>query len=144
MTLVLMVDDDPLIADVVRAALKPLGYTVGVVSDGRAVLEIVEFKRPALVILDCAMPLMPGIEVLRRIRTSRTASSVPVLMLTARSSAADREIGMRAGASFYMKKPFDADQLAAVVDDLVRENASTSGHRAARSGYTRHEDRVNP
>ena len=133
MTLVLMIDDDPLIADVVRAALKPLGYTVGVVSDGRAVLEIVEFKRPALVILDCAMPLMPGIEVLRRIRTSRTASSVPVLMLTARSSA-DREIGMRAGASFYMKKPFDADQLAAVVDDLVRENASTSGHRAARSG----------
>ena len=121
MTLVLLVDDDPLIADIVDAGLRQAGYTVGVLSDGRGVLDVVEFKKPALVILDCAMPLMPGIEVLHRIRSSKACFGLPILMLTARGSPADRDIAMRAGATSYMHKPFKIDQLVMRIDRMIEE-----------------------
>lgn len=131
--LVLLIDDDPLIADVVTALLNNAGYIVGCLDDGHRALEVIEFKRPAAVLLDCAMPLLPGVEVLRRVRASRTCFDVPVLMLTARASATDREIALRAGASDYMAKPFDPDQLAATVDALVADSRSPRGMIAARA-----------
>ena len=121
MTLVLLIDDDPLIADIVSTSLGNGGYTVGILSNGRSALEVVEFKRPALVILDCAMPHVPGIEVLRQIRASRTCFSVPILMLTGRDRPSDRDIAMRAGATSYMSKPFEVDRLVLRVDDLIVE-----------------------
>lgn len=126
-TLVLLVDDDPLIADVVTAALGQAGYTVGCLTDGRRAVQVVEFKRPALVMLDCAMPFVPGVEVLRGIRSSRTCFHVPVLMLTSRANPTDREIALRAGATDYMAKPFDPDQLAATVDALIVDSRSRWG-----------------
>ena len=122
MTLVLLIDDDPLIADVVTVSLGEAGYTVGCLTDGQRAVEVIELKSPALVLLDCAMPLVPGIEVLRRIRSSRTCFSVPVLMLTARGSLTDRDIALRVGATGYMTKPFDLDELAATVDAMINFN----------------------
>jgi DNA-binding response OmpR family regulator len=119
MTLVLLIDDDPLIADIVTVSLGEAGYTVGCLTDGQRAVEVIELKRPALVLLDCAMPLVPGIEVLRRIRSSQTCCSVPVLMLTARGSLTDRDIALRVGATDYMTKPFDLDELAATVDAMI-------------------------
>ncbi len=121
MTLVLLVDDDPLIADIVSNGLSNAGYIVGMLNDGRSALEVVEFKRPALVLLDCAMPFVPGIEVLRQLRASRTCSNVPVLMLTGRGKSSDRDIAMRAGATSYMSKPFDVKQLIMKVDEMIFE-----------------------
>lgn len=126
MTLVLLIDDDPLFADVVVATLGADDLTVGVLSDGRRAVEIIELKRPALVLLDCAMPLIPGIEVLRRIRCSYCYCDVPVMMLTARASRADQEIAMRSGATSYMTKPFDGDELSVAVHLLIND------HRARR------------
>lgn len=122
MTFILLIDDDPLIADVVTASLGSAGYTVGCLSDGRRAVEVIELKRPGLILLDCAMPFVPGVEVLRRIRTSRNCFDVPVLMLTARSSLTDKAIAMRAGATDYMAKPLDLDKLAATVGIMVRGN----------------------
>ncbi|HYN45183.1 MAG TPA: response regulator, partial [Allosphingosinicella sp.] len=82
--------------------------------------DIVEFKRPDLVILDCNMPEIGGIEALRQIRLLRIAYATPVLMLTARRGESDEEIAMRAGASDYLRKPFDPDQLVSRVEDLLR------------------------
>lgn len=122
MSLVLLFDDDPLVCDIVRAALEAKGYVVGVRPDAQDIVRIVESKRPALVILDCVMPGIPGMEALRRLRASKTYFDVPVLMLTARISRGDEEIALRAGASDYLRKPFDADQLAATVDCLTRQS----------------------
>ena len=121
MTLVLLVDDDPLVADIVSTGLGNAGYVVGILYDGRGALDVVEFKRPALVLLDCAMPFVPGIEVLRQIRASHTCSTVPVLMLTGRKRSSDREIAMQSGATSYMSKPFDVEQLILKVDEMILE-----------------------
>ncbi|HEU4704218.1 MAG TPA: response regulator, partial [Sphingomicrobium sp.] len=73
----------------------------------------------ALVVLDCAMPTMSGVEVLRQIRASPTCFDTPVLMLTGRRSEADEEIAIRAGANDYMRKPFAVDELVSRVEDLL-------------------------
>lgn len=122
MALILLVDDDPLIADIVTMTLQAEGHTVGVLEDGRRALEVVEAKRPALVLLDCAMPFMPGIEVLRQIRVSKIGFSIPVLMLTARSNPSDRDIAMRGGASGYLCKPFAPEHLVARVEKLIQDS----------------------
>lgn len=119
MTLVLLVDDDLLVADIVRASLELHGYVVGVVNDGVGVLDIVEFKRPSLVILDCMMPKKPGMEVLREIRASRSCYATPVLMLTARSSSRDESIAIGAGATEYLRKPVDRDKLIVTVEAMI-------------------------
>ncbi len=123
MARILLADDDPFIADVVRATLSTHGHVVGVVASGEDALRVVETKRPNLVILDCAMPGMGGIEALRRIRASGTGFDTPVLMLTARTGSRDEEIAVRAGASDYLRKPFDPTELIVVVERLLRKSA---------------------
>jgi len=120
MALILIADDDELIIDLVRAALGARGHIVGAVDDGMPVAAIVAFKRPALVILDCNMPELPGIEALRQIRLLPEGHGTPVLMLTARCGSFDEAIAMRAGANDYLRKPFDSDQLVSRVETLLR------------------------
>jgi DNA-binding response OmpR family regulator len=123
MALILIADDDELVVEAVRAALGSRGHIVGGLSDGAPVKAVVELKRPDLVILDCSMPELPGIEALRQIRASATCYATPVLMLTGRRSKADEEIAMRAGADDYLRKPFDPDQLVVRVESLLGTNA---------------------
>lgn len=123
MTMILVADDDQLVGDVVRHALEPLGHVVGTVDNGADAVRVAELKRPELIILDCSMPGLSGVEALRRIRSSRALFSTPVLMLTARASAHDEEIAMRAGASDYLRKPFDPDELLVLVDRLLTKSA---------------------
>lgn len=136
MPLILLIDDDPLIADLVRTRLGNAGYTVGVLNDGRVALEVIEFKRPALVLLDCAMPFVPGIEVLRQVRSSRVCFGVPVLMLTARGQSADRDIAMRAGASGYMCKPLNLELLTFKIEEMIGDRRQ-SAPPAQRYGQVR-------
>ncbi|MBA3730390.1 MAG: response regulator [Sphingomonas sp.] len=124
MALVLLFDDDALVVDLVRAALEARGYFVGTLPDARGIVDIVEAKRPALVILDCMMPGLPGVDALRQLRASRSCFSVPVLMLTARDSVRDEQIALRAGANEYLRKPFDATLLADTVDGLTSKSLS--------------------
>jgi DNA-binding response OmpR family regulator len=119
MALILIADDDELVVDVVRAALGARGHIVGAVDDGMPVAGIVEFKRPKLVILDCNMPELSGIEALRQIRALPNAYATPVLMLTACRGEFDEQIAIRAGANNYLRKPFDPDQLVSRVETLL-------------------------
>jgi len=123
MALILLADDDEMVREVVRAALATRGHVVGLVDNGADAVRVVELKKPALVILDCSMPELPGVEVLRQIRISRTVYRTPVLMLTARRSTMDEEIAMRAGANDYLRKPFDPDELIARVESLLAKKA---------------------
>jgi DNA-binding response OmpR family regulator len=133
MALILIADDDELVIELVRAALGAHGHIVGAVDDGTPVANIVEFKRPALVILDCNMPELSGIEALREIRVLPIAHATPVLMLTARCGHFDEEIAIRAGANDYLRKPFDPDQLVSRVETLLRRAELHNQHVAERS-----------
>ncbi|QAY79994.1 response regulator transcription factor [Sphingosinicella sp. BN140058] len=119
---IIIVDDDPLIVDIVCECLGKRGHIVGGMPAGEKACGIIEFKQPDLVILDCVLPGKSGIEVLREIRSSRVACTIPVLMLTGRQGEADELIAARAGADDYLRKPFDPDQLVAHVEVLLEAN----------------------
>jgi DNA-binding response OmpR family regulator len=123
MALILIVDDDELIVEMVAEALRPLGHTVGTLDDGLHVIDVVHLNHPALVILDCSMPMLSGIDALRQIRSSESCFNTPVMMLTARRSAADELIAIRAGANDYMRKPFELAKLVARTDTLLLKAA---------------------
>lgn len=124
MALILVVDDDIILLEIVAEALRARGHVVGTQTDGMHVANIVAFKRPSLVILDCSMPLVSGIDALRQIRISSVGFDTPVLMLTGRRSAADEEIAIRAGATDYIRKPFDPTELVMRGEHLILEAES--------------------
>ncbi|MBV8713429.1 MAG: response regulator transcription factor [Chloroflexi bacterium] len=116
---VLVVDDDEKIAAALRRALIYEGYTVTVAGDGHAALARLRDETPDLVILDLMLPGVDGIEVCRRLRAD-DANGVPVLMLTARDTTADRVTGLDIGADDYLAKPFAYEELLARVRALLR------------------------
>lgn len=119
--LILVADDEPLIIELICEALEPLDCMIETLSDGLEVIETALLKRPDLVILDCSMPGLSGVDALRQIRASDECFSTPVLMLTGRRSAADRAIAERAGASHYMCKPFSQADLLARVELILAD-----------------------
>ena len=130
MARIIIVDDDEMVVEVARAALEARGHIVGSLSDGVRVRDVVQAKQPDLVILDCAMPELSGLDALRQIRASQRGYGTPVLMLTSRRGDADEEIAIRAGADDYLRKPFCPDQLVAWVETLLarpRPSASAPG-----------------
>jgi DNA-binding response OmpR family regulator len=122
MARIVIADDDELIVEVIRGALESGGHVVGALPDGEHVGEVIDFKRPQLVILDCAMPGKSGIDALRDIRSSPVAYDTPVLMLTALIDSKDEAIAMRAGANEYLRKPFDSDELLGIVDVMLAKS----------------------
>jgi DNA-binding response OmpR family regulator len=122
MALILVADDDAMVCDVVRHTLSAQGHVVGSVCNGAEAIRVVEAKQPALVILDCSMPVLGGVDALRRIKTSGASCRTPVLMLTARRSGGDEEIALRAGADDYLRKPFDPADLLVRVQSLLSKN----------------------
>ncbi len=114
---ILVVDDDEMIAASVRRALVYEGYAVVVAHDGAEALRAARNHQPDLMILDVMMPEVDGIEVCRRIRED---GDVPVLMLTARDTVADRVLGLDSGADDYLVKPFAYEELLARVRSLLR------------------------
>lgn len=137
MPLVIIADDDDLVVDIVRTALEARGHVVGGLDDGKPVRNVVELKRPDVVILDCSMQVS-GIVALREIRASTKAAATPVLMLTARCGAADEGIAWSAGADDYLRKPFDVDELVARVEALMEKGGAIrptpSGERRSGAG----------
>lgn len=121
MALILVADDDVILLEMVADALRARGYLVGTLDDGVRVAEVVTLKRPSLVILDCSMPSLSGLDALRRIRASATCFETPVLMLTGRRSDADEQIAMRAGANGYLRKPFEIADLVECAEQLMLE-----------------------
>ncbi len=116
---ILVVEDDRRIRDLLRRGLIFEGYTVDTAEDGEGGLHIARENPPDAVILDLMLPGIDGLEVCRRLRS---ASNVPILMLTARDSVADRVTGLDAGADDYMVKPFAFDELLARIRALFRRH----------------------
>lgn len=121
---ILVVDDDPEIVSLIKRALVYEGYTVDTAGDGSEALSKALDREPDLVILDIMMPGIDGIEVSRRLRE---AGEVPILMLTAKGTVADRVTGLDAGADDYLVKPFSIDELNARVRALLRRAKPSEG-----------------
>jgi DNA-binding response OmpR family regulator len=121
---ILVVEDEPTIAQAVAARLGAEGFEVRVVADGPAAVEGFRAYVPDLVVLDLMLPGLDGLEVCRRIQAERPA---PVLMLTARDDETDLLVGLAVGADDYLTKPFSMRELTARVRALLRrvEHAAT-------------------
>jgi DNA-binding response OmpR family regulator len=114
---VLVVDDEPKIRDLARRYLEADGFEVTEAADGTAALAAVADTPPDMIVLDIMMPVLNGLDVLRRIRAT---SNVPVLLLTARDDEIDKVIGLTAGADDYVTKPFGGRELAARIHAILR------------------------
>ena len=121
---VLVVDDDPGVRDSLRRSLAFNGYEVELAEDGQRALTAIALRRPEAVILDVMMPGLDGLETCRRLRAA--GEDIPVLMLTARESIADRVSGLDAGADDYLVKPLALDELLARLRALLRRTLGGS------------------
>ena len=125
---IVVVEDDPHIADLVDLYLREAGYRVTLVSDGERALQQIRARQPRLVVLDVGLPGdKDGIAVCRELRRS---SNVPVLMLTARDAELDRVLGFEVGADDYVTKPFSPRELVARVKAILRRAAPGGGATA--------------
>lgn len=127
---VLVVEDDPVLADVLRRYVASAGYAVEVAGDGPAAVEAHRRVAPDLVVLDLMLPGFDGLEVCRRIRQE---APTPVIMLTARGEESDRIAGLELGADDYIAKPFSPREVLLRIDAVLRR-AAASGSPAAHRG----------
>ena len=119
---ILVVDDDRAVRDSLRRSLAFNGYDVDLATDGLDALTKITASRPDAVVLDVMMPRVGGLEACRRLRAD--GDDVPILVLTARDSVADRVAGLDAGADDYLVKPFALEELLARLRALLRRSAA--------------------
>lgn len=124
---ILLVEDDALLGDGLRAGLRALGFQVDWVRDGAAAERELAAGVHAAAVLDLGLPRLDGMEVLQRVRARGVL--VPVLVLTARDAVPDRVQGLNAGADDYVIKPIDLDELAARLRALVRRSHGQAQER---------------
>jgi two-component system response regulator ResD len=116
---VLVVDDEPTIAEVVSRYLQRAGYRTVIAADGQEALAAAGERWPDLVVLDLMLPQIDGLEVMRRLR-EHDRGRVPIILLTAKGEESDRIVGLRLGADDYVVKPFSPAELVARVDAVLR------------------------
>ena len=126
---VLVVDDEPTIAEVVSRYLERAGYETHSAADGNEAIDAAATHRPDLVVLDLMLPGIDGLEVMRRLR-EHDRGRTPVILLTAKGEESDRVIGLRLGADDYVVKPFSPAELVARVDAVLRRVDSAPEHEA--------------
>jgi DNA-binding response OmpR family regulator len=124
---ILVVEDEPAIADVVARYLRRAGYDTVIAGTGRDALGHAETARPDVVVLDLMLPDIGGLEVMRRLRREELRQRA-IILLTARSEESDRIVGLRLGADDYVVKPFSPAELVARVDAVLRRLAPVPEH----------------
>lgn len=134
MARIIYVEDDEIVGDMICNCLFDAGHIAGRVEDGDRALWLAHEKKPDLMILDCNLPGKNGIEILREIRHSPDLYDMPVLMITGRSFQGDIDVAFRAGATEYLTKPVDLDQVVATVDNIlaqaeIRKDSKSVIHR---------------
>ena len=126
---VLVVDDEPTIAEVVARYLERAGYRTRVAGDGVEAIAAAAEHRPDLVVLDLMLPGLDGLEVMRRLR-EQDRDRIAVILLTAKGEESDRVVGLRLGADDYVVKPFSPAELVARVDAVLRRFDNSPAHEA--------------
>ncbi len=117
-TTILICDDEPSLRELMRISLPP-AYSFAEAADAAEAIELVDQVRPDLVLLDVMMPGASGLTVLERLRSDADLSDTPVLVVSAFSAESDRLAALDAGASGFLKKPFDPEELESLVEELL-------------------------
>ena len=138
---VLVVDDEPIVTEVVERYLLREGYQVMVAADGEAALELARDNGPDLIVLDLMLPKLDGLEVCRQLRME---SSVPIIMLTAKGEESDKILGLGLGADDYLTKPFGPGELAARVKAVLRRTRAAPAQALAGDVLKLGTLRINP
>src|SRR5438270_11607291 len=127
---VLVVDDEPMLRNLLSRLLRMEGYDVLEAEDGQTAINIVRAKEPDLVLLDVMLPARDGLDVLGDLRRT---SNVPVILVSALGEEADRVLGLKMGADDYVVKPFSAAELSARIESVLRRaKARATGGTANR------------
>src|SRR5438270_7005890 len=121
---ILVVDDDPKIVALVQTYLEREGFTVATAADGKAALATVGETMPRLIVLDIMLPELDGLALMRILRER---SEVPIILLSARASTADRVYGIHEGADDYVVKPFSPAELVVRVKAVLRRSEARQG-----------------
>jgi two-component system alkaline phosphatase synthesis response regulator PhoP len=117
---ILVVEDDPDIAELVARYLDKAGFATERVASGREALQAIAAKPPDLLVLDLMLPQVDGLEVCRLLRANEKTAAIPIIMLTARAEESERIVGLELGADDYLAKPFSPNELVARVRALLR------------------------
>ena len=142
---ILVIDDEKDLLELVRYNLEKEQFDAISATDGQTGLDIATRHRPDLIVLDLMMPGMDGLEVCRRLRSDSRTSRIPLIMLTAKATEADRIVGLELGADDYVTKPFSPRELVARVKAILRRtNTQAEPEQLIRHGdlaidLTRHE-----
>ena len=129
---ILLVDDDPRLAEMVSEYLGQAGFRVSICPDGRSGLDSLAREPFDALVLDLMLPDMDGLEICRQVRASvASAAEIPILMLTARGDAMDRVVGLELGADDYLPKPFEPRELLARLRALLRRRQHAGAGRGA-------------
>ena len=132
---ILVIDDEKDLIELVRYNLENDGFDVIAATDGQSGLEVVKKHRPDLVVLDLMMPGLDGLQVCQQLRADPRSASIPLIMLTAKATEADRIIGLELGADDYITKPFSPREVIARVKALLRRmNARDTQQQVIRCG----------
>lgn len=129
MARILVVDDDPEIARLVKAYLEKAGYQVLTAHDGETALHTLRREKPDLLVLDLMLPDRNGWDLTRLIRTDDQLAETFIIMLTARIEDSDKIIGLEIGADDYITKPFNPREVVARVGALLRRNQRRTAHK---------------
>jgi DNA-binding response OmpR family regulator len=128
---IILADDDEIVAEIACSALIDAGHGAGWVADGEAALAAITRRRPDLLILDCNMPKLSGVTLLRQLRNSQEWCDLPVIMLTARTGETDEDLARYAGANDYIRKPFDTALFTARVEAVLNQAKRANQLRTA-------------
>ena len=120
---ILVIDDEKDLIELVRYNLEKEGFDVIAATDGQSGLEVVKKHRPDLVMLDLMMPGLDGLQVCQRLRADPRSGRIPVIMLTAKATEADRVVGLELGADDYITKPFSPREVVARVKAVLRRSS---------------------
>ena len=130
---ILVVDDEPAISEMISTSLEMAGFNVKLSANGALAHQMIINDRPDLVLLDWMMPMVSGIELIRKLKRDDRTADIPVILLTARGDEDDRISGLDAGADDYVVKPFSPRELIARIRAVLRRT-NTSGDGMLNAG----------
>ena len=132
----LIVEDDPDIAQLIAHYLEKSGFATDRVDNGRDALDAIRARLPDVMVLDLMLPQVDGLEVCRRVRANEKTAALPIVMLTARAEESERIVGLEIGADDYLAKPFSPNELVARVRALLRrvQRGGTGSQQAMQYG----------
>jgi DNA-binding response OmpR family regulator len=134
-TRILIVEDDPDIAELMARYLDKAGFVTERAASGRDALHAVGARPPELIVLDLMLPHVDGLEVCRLLRANEKTTAIPIIMVTARADESERIVGLELGADDYLAKPFSPNELVARVRALLRRTKRSSPQKSPTVAY---------